>query len=46
MKKISKEGVYTRELGNGDIAYIITYRANNKTIQKENRYKITRMVDT
>lgn len=35
MHKTSKEGVYTRELSNGDIAYIITYRANNKLYKRK-----------
>lgn len=35
MTKTSKEGVYTRELNDGDIAYIITYRANNKLFKRK-----------
>ncbi|WP_415405658.1 tyrosine-type recombinase/integrase [Sulfurovum sp. CS9] len=34
MTKTSKEGVYTRELNNGDVAYIITYRAHNKSYKR------------
>ena len=34
MKKTNKEGVYTRELSNGDTAYIITYRAHNKSYKR------------
>ncbi len=35
MTKTSKEGVYTRRLNDGDIAYIITYRANNKLFKRK-----------
>ncbi len=35
MTKTSKEGVYTRRLNDGDIAYIITYRANNKLYKRK-----------
>lgn len=35
MKKTSKEGVYTRVLSNGNIAYIITYRANNQFYKRK-----------
>ena len=34
MNKTSKEGVYIRELSSGDIVYIITYRANNKSYKR------------
>ena len=34
MKKTKKEGVYTRELTNGTISYIITYRINGKPYKK------------
>lgn len=35
MKKTSKEGVYTRQLSNGNTAYIITYRANNQFYKRK-----------
>jgi hypothetical protein len=35
MKKTSKDGVYRRELSSGDIAYIITYRANNQFYKRK-----------
>lgn len=35
MTKTSKEGVYTRQLHNGDTAFIITYRAHNKYYKRK-----------
>lgn len=35
MIKTSKDGVYTRQLSNGDTAYIITYRANNQFYKRK-----------
>ena len=35
MTKTSKDGVYTRQLSDGDTAYIITYRSNNQFYKRK-----------